>query len=80
MSKGWVFGSEQRSQGFGGVRKSIEGVGPGMYHKELKAQKPMWTFGSDRKDVKIRSEAPGPGHYEIPSTIAVVAAYSLQKD
>jgi hypothetical protein len=50
--------------------------GPGAYENPETSKKPSgWTFTKDLKHKTIEDDEPGPGHYNIPSTIPDVAKY-----
>ena len=73
---GFNFGSEVRSQAsVVGGKRIKEGVGPGMYYKELPPAPPYYSFGHQRRGKGIQTGPPGPGQYDIPTTIAVLAPY-----
>lgn len=74
-SASYKIGTEPRNHGLVGGQRSGEGSGP-MYHWELPPSPPIWGFGSQEKGWKNKSEAPGPGQYDIPTTIAVVPPYT----
>lgn len=71
----YKIGSEARSHSLVGEKRQGEGGGP-MYHWELPPNPPIWGFGTQDKGWKSNSEAPGPGQYDIPTTIAVVPPYT----
>jgi len=50
--------------------------GPGMYLVKLASNSPCYTFGREAKHKDIESGVPGPGQYELKSTIPNVASYS----
>ena len=74
-SAAYKIGTEHRGHGFVGGKPPGEGTGP-MYHWELPPNPPIWGFGTQDKGWKTNSVAPGPGQYDIPTTIAVVPPYT----
>ena len=73
---GYNFGTERRDRGVVDSKKMREGVGPGMYHTELKKSSPYWSFGGQKRSKPQKRGEPGPGQYDVPDTIAVVPPYS----
>lgn len=74
------FGSEIRSKAsVVGGKRIKEGVGPGMYHKDLPPCPPIWSFGHQARGKGLQTGPPGPGQYDVPSTIAVVASYAVPR-
>mmetsp|Transcript_192 Transcript_192/g.173 ORF Transcript_192/g.173 Transcript_192/m.173 type:complete len:444 (-) Transcript_192:33-1364(-) len=52
--------------------------GPGNYNfYNKKVQGPYWSFGKDPRNKETFDDDPGPGQYEIPSTIADVPKYLM---
>ena len=74
------FGSEIRSKAsIVGGKRIKEGVGPGMYHKDLPPCPPYWSFGHQMRGKGLQTGPPGPGQYDVPTTIAVVANYAMPR-
>lgn len=71
------FGSESREKAVFNEKKLAEGVGPGMYHKELPSRSPHWSFGTQKRSQGLKTGPPGPGQYDIPPFIAVTAPYAI---
>lgn len=76
-SPAYNFGTERRDRAVVDTRKLAEGVGPGMYHTELRKAPPYWSFGGQKRSKGEKLGPPGPGQYDVPDTIAVVPPYSV---
>ena len=50
--------------------------GPGTYDTRGKEAGPRWGFGTESREKLLKEEAPGPGAYQIPNTLAKTS-YSL---
>ena len=75
------FGTEPRT-GHGlavGSEKPSNPTGPGMYHWENPASPPHWSFGNQKKGLNWKSDAPGPGQDDIPTTVPLTAPYAIPK-
>lgn len=55
--------------------KSTDSTGPGRYYSPLKPAGVQWSFGSEKKGTEFKSDIPGPGTYDVQSTIAVLPSY-----
>lgn len=62
-----------------GLGKSSSLTGPGLYNVKQGPQGPHWGFGSASRDQNLKSDAPGPGQYEIPSGISNLPGYAVPK-
>ena len=71
-----IIGTGQRSNISKGRPRTIPG--PGNYNISGKADGPYWGFAKDQRTKDQEDEDPGPGYYDIPSTIADVPKYLLK--
>jgi hypothetical protein len=70
-----VIGTGQRTnENRRGIRVS---PGPGAYEFESRRNGPKWSFKKDAKEKASYEDEPGPGQYEIPTTIPDVPKYLL---
>ena len=64
-------------EGKGDTRNhSVDSTGPGMYYSPKQAAGVKWSFGQEKKGTVVKAEGPGPGAYELKSTIADLPGYS----
>ena len=59
--------------------RSVDSTGPGMYYSPKQPDGIKWSFGQERKGTVVKAEGPGPGTYELKSTLADLPAYSRGK-
>ena len=73
-----VIGTGQRiSEG----KKEIKTFpGPGAYDVSFSKDSPKWTFKKDPKEKVSYEDEPGPGQYDIPTTIPDVPKYLVSKN
>jgi Sperm-tail PG-rich repeat len=72
-SPSWVLGKSDKT----GNSKNVTAVpGPGAYLNPVSASGPKWGFGSGKRVKPATSKVPGPGSYEIKSTVGAIPSYS----
>ena len=72
-----VIGTGQRTNE---SRRGLKGVpGPGAYDPLVRSDQPKWSFKKDPKEKINFADEPGPGQYEIPSSVPDVPKYLLIK-
>jgi len=71
------FGKELREAS--SEQKSVDSLGPGMYYTPPKSRPPHWSFGSQQRRQDVKSLSPGPGAYDLKSTVPDVASYALKE-
>lgn len=68
----WGHRAADRNHDFSPVRNN---PGPGTYNKSSTLEGPRWGFGSSKRGKTNPALAPGPGTYEIKSSIGAAPSY-----
>ncbi|OMJ86607.1 hypothetical protein SteCoe_11821 [Stentor coeruleus] len=73
----WSIGNQKRT-GIYDSYKSASVIGPGHYYKGKESDGPKWSFTKSVRNDKKNNNAPGPGAYEIFSSISNLPSYAVR--
>ena len=74
----WSIGKEQKGLDYG-LSKSVSMPGPGFYKTTSTLAGPKWGFGSSTRNKNDKYITPGPGAYNLYSSISNLPSYVLQR-
>lgn len=70
----WSMGTQKRT-GIYDLHKSASVIGPGHYYKGKVSDGPKWSFARSERSAQKNNNSPGPGAYEIFSSISNLPSY-----
>lgn len=72
----WTIGKEKKEMDFGNYSNKVPG--PGVYNTMKGLGGPKWTFGTQPRTVKNKVDNPGPGSYNLYSSISNLPRYAVK--